>query len=135
MTTGHNHRRPIPRANIGQRQNDVALTTPERAVRIAVSAAQGALITTRMGRMMAAAPSDRENCLIDKQSRNIGTLLAAIPADRLDPTRVIDEFLEWPAEFNTVMKFESAVLGIITALSVAKPSPPSRWAAVDPPLG
>ena len=94
MAAGDHHRRPVPFADVGQGEDDVALPAAEHAVLEAIGPAQRALVAAGVDGVVPAGAADRGDGFVNKQALHIGVLLPAIAADMAEPAGMVNQRLE-----------------------------------------
>ena len=121
MAAGDNHRRAVSRPDVGQRQNDVALSAAEQAVLEAVCPAQSPAIAAGMDGVMPARRSDRGNRFVNEQAGNVRFRFAAVPREIFDIAGMINQFFERRSRLDRVVQLEAGLTGIVPSLRVAPP--------------
>jgi len=120
----HDHGRAVAGADIGESQYDVALAATEYAVFIPILAAKRAFIAARMGGVVSPGPADGRDTFVDEKTFNIGAGFAAVPADKIDPRRMVDKLLEGLPSLHTIVQLIACVVVIVTPLRVSYPFVP-----------
>src|SRR5262245_16946490 len=121
MAAGDDHGRAVAGANIGQRDDDVALPAAEDTVGVQIATTQRTPIATGMHGMVPPRVADGGDALVNEQALDVALFFATVMAHIVDPTRIVDQTLERLAGFDAIVQFKASVARVIAALRIAPP--------------
>src|SRR5579875_922143 len=108
----------ITMADIGQRHQDVDLADRPTAVVPAEQPGEPDIVAAGMNRNESAGPANVQETFVDTQ------LVGAdrdIPADLVEPFRIVDQFLEYRAALDDVLEIDAVLRAVRMDLDVADP--------------